>query len=150
MCVIRLKNCSGELPKEKDVNDTILNSKEGQMKSRAKADWGLAIALGGLLPSLNNGYQIALIVLIAILAVAASILLCYDRFSTALWKQLVKTAKGIEIGDTALAFGLCGLGIALLQNQWLLPGIIALLAGAFFIGRSIMMPLTPLLRRPRR
>lgn len=120
------------------------------MKSRAKTDLGLAIALGGLLPSLDNGYQIALIVVIAILAVAASILLCHDRFSTALWKWLVKTANGIEIGDTALAFGLCGLGIAFLQNQWLPPGIIVLLAGAFFIGRNIMKPLTPLLRRPRR
>lgn len=119
------------------------------MKSRAKVDLGLAAALGALLPLLDTGYRISLIVVIAILVAAASILLCHDRFSTALWKRLVKIANDIEIGYIALAVVLYGPGIAFLQNQWLLPGVIFLLASAFFIGWGFMQSLAPLFERSR-
>ena len=118
-------------------------------KSHAKVDFLLGIALMAFLPFLDNGYLIALIVVIAILFAAAFILWFHDRRSTALWKRLVKIAGDIEIRYTALAVAFYGLGIAFLQNQWVLPGAIFLLVGAFFNGWGIMQPLAPLFKRLR-
>jgi hypothetical protein len=120
-----------------------------KIKSRAGVDLGLALALSALLPSLDNGYQIALIVVMAILVAAGLILLCHNRFSTALWRRLVKIANDIDIGYTAIAFGLYGPGLVFLQHQWWLPGVSFLLAGAFLNGWGIMQPIAPLFKRSR-
>ena len=120
-----------------------------KIKSRAKVDLGLAAALGALLPILDIGYRISLIVVIAILVIAALILLRHDRFSTALGKRLVKIAHDIDVGYVALAVVLFGLGIAFLQSQWWLLGVIFLLPSAFFIGWGFMQSLAPLLERSR-
>ena len=122
---------------------------ENKIKSRAKVDLGLAAALFALLPLLDIGYQISLIVVIAILVVAALILLRHDRFSTTLGKRLVKIAYDIDIGYIALAVVLYGPGIAFLQNQWWFLGVIFLLTSAFFIGWGFMQSLAPLLERSR-
>jgi len=107
------------------------------MKSKAGVHIGLAVALCGMLPSIQDGYLIALYVIIAILSLSALILCLHDRVSWKFWQRLVRIADSIGIGYTASGFGFAGVGLSLIKPGWLPLGIILLVIGALLIGCGI-------------
>ncbi|MGD9117108.1 MAG: hypothetical protein PVJ61_08100 [Dehalococcoidia bacterium] len=107
------------------------------MKKKAGVHIGLAVALCGLLPVLNDGYLIALYVVIGILVISAIILYFHSQFHGAFWQWLVRTADSIGIGFTAAGFGCAGPGLSLMKHGWLPLGIILLIVGALLLGVGI-------------
>lgn len=107
------------------------------MKSQAVANIGFAVALLGTLLSIDGGYRIAVLTVVAALVLAAVALLLHDRFRSRFWKRLVNISSNIHTTYTALGFGVCTAGVKFLTAEWLSAGILFVLAGALLIGAGI-------------
>ena len=129
---------------QKDTNTAVLDKR--LLKSKAALHIGFAAVLLGTLPFLTGGYQIALIVVMAILTFSSSVLYFCDRFSFALWMKLVSISANIEVSLTVSGFGLSNVGINLIRVGWWQFGIPFLVIGGLLLGFGIGANLKRIMR----